>query len=82
LLRTSGNSAEIRIVLDLKSGKLLYQADGHMDFAKHFQRNPKICAGETVITGTRVTLRTVWQASQVTPLGCPAETGPLSEIAP
>jgi uncharacterized protein (DUF433 family) len=30
-----------------------------MDFAKHFQRDPGVCGGETVITGTRVTLRTV-----------------------
>jgi hypothetical protein len=30
-----------------------------MDFAKYFQRDPGVCGGETVITGTRVTLRTV-----------------------
>jgi uncharacterized protein (DUF433 family) len=30
-----------------------------MDFARYFQRDPKICGGETVITGTRVTLRAV-----------------------
>jgi uncharacterized protein (DUF433 family) len=31
-----------------------------MDFAKYFPRNPGVCGGETVITGTRVTtLRTV-----------------------
>ena len=30
-----------------------------MDFAKYFQRDPRVCGGETVITGTRVTLRTV-----------------------
>jgi uncharacterized protein (DUF433 family) len=30
-----------------------------MDFAKYFQRDPRICGGETVIAGTRVTLRTV-----------------------
>lgn len=28
-------------------------------FAKYFQRDPRVCGGETVITGTRVTLRTV-----------------------
>jgi uncharacterized protein (DUF433 family) len=33
--------------------------EGHMDFAKYFQRDPGVCGGETVITGTRVTLRTV-----------------------
>jgi uncharacterized protein (DUF433 family) len=33
--------------------------EGHMDFAKHFQRDPGVCGGEIVITGTRVTLRTV-----------------------
>jgi uncharacterized protein (DUF433 family) len=32
---------------------------GYMDLAKYFQRDPKICGGETVIAGTRVTLRTV-----------------------
>lgn len=30
-----------------------------MDYMKHFARDPKICGGETVIRGTRVTLRTV-----------------------
>jgi len=30
-----------------------------MDLAKYFQRDPEICGGETVIAGTRVTLRTV-----------------------
>lgn len=30
-----------------------------LDFMKHFERNTEICGGETVITGTRVTLRTV-----------------------
>ena len=33
--------------------------EGHMDFAKYFQRDPRICGGETVIAGTRVTLRAV-----------------------
>ena len=33
--------------------------EGHMDFAKYFQRDPRVYGGETVITGTRVTLRTV-----------------------
>jgi uncharacterized protein (DUF433 family) len=33
--------------------------EGHMDFTKYFQRHPNVCGGETVITGTRVTLRTV-----------------------
>jgi uncharacterized protein (DUF433 family) len=30
-----------------------------MDYMKHFVRDPKICGGETVIKGTRVTLRTI-----------------------
>ncbi len=30
-----------------------------MHFAKHFIRDKKICGGETVIKGTRVTLRTI-----------------------
>jgi len=30
-----------------------------MDFAKYFQRDPRICGGATVITCTRITLRTV-----------------------
>jgi len=30
-----------------------------MDFPKYFQRDPRVCGGEVVITGTRVTLRTV-----------------------
>ncbi|MCC6142841.1 MAG: DUF433 domain-containing protein [Candidatus Hydrogenedentes bacterium] len=30
-----------------------------MDFAVWFERNPSICSGETVIKGTRVTLRTI-----------------------
>ena len=34
-------------------------SEGHMDFAKYFRRDPGPCGGETVITGTRVTLRTV-----------------------
>jgi uncharacterized protein (DUF433 family) len=30
-----------------------------LDFMKHFERKTEICGGETVITGSRVTLRTV-----------------------
>lgn len=30
-----------------------------MDYLKHFHRDPKIVGGQTVIRGTRVTLRTV-----------------------
>jgi uncharacterized protein (DUF433 family) len=30
-----------------------------MNFADYFQRNPGICGGETVLRGTRVTVRTV-----------------------
>jgi len=30
-----------------------------MDYLDRFTRDPEICAGETVIRGTRVTLRTV-----------------------
>ncbi len=30
-----------------------------MDYLAHITRNPKICGGEAVIVGTRVTLRTV-----------------------
>jgi uncharacterized protein (DUF433 family) len=30
-----------------------------MKFARYFQRDPRICGGETVLRGTRVTLRTV-----------------------
>jgi uncharacterized protein (DUF433 family) len=30
-----------------------------MDYTKHFTQDPRICGGETVIRGTRVTLRTV-----------------------
>jgi uncharacterized protein (DUF433 family) len=30
-----------------------------MNFANYFQRDPGICGGETVLKGTRVTLRTV-----------------------
>jgi uncharacterized protein (DUF433 family) len=30
-----------------------------MNFAKCFQRDPEICGGETILKGTRVTLRTV-----------------------
>lgn len=32
---------------------------GVMDYQKHFNSNPHICGGETVISGTRVTLKTV-----------------------
>ncbi len=30
-----------------------------MDYFGHIERNPRICGGEPVIRGTRVTLRTV-----------------------
>jgi len=30
-----------------------------VDFEKRFVRDPQVCGGETVIRGTRVTLRTV-----------------------
>lgn len=30
-----------------------------MDYRPHIMRDPKVCGGEPVITGTRVTLRTV-----------------------
>ena len=30
-----------------------------MNYEKHIVRDPKICGGETVIKGTRVTVRTV-----------------------
>ena len=30
-----------------------------VDYDKHFTRDPKVCAGQPVIRGTRVTLRTV-----------------------
>lgn len=30
-----------------------------MDYQRHFARDPRICAGETTIKGTRVLLRTV-----------------------
>ncbi len=30
-----------------------------MDYQQHFSRDPKTCGGETVIRGTRVTLRTI-----------------------
>lgn len=30
-----------------------------MDYQQHFARDPGICGGETVIRGTRVTVRTV-----------------------
>ena len=30
-----------------------------MNFADYFQRDPGICGGETVLRGTRVTVRTV-----------------------
>ncbi len=30
-----------------------------MDYTKHFVRDPKICGGDPVIRGTRVTMRTV-----------------------
>jgi len=30
-----------------------------MDYRKHIARDPKICGGEAVIKGTRVTVRTI-----------------------
>ncbi len=30
-----------------------------MDYQQHFSRDPKVCGGDVVMTGTRVTLRTV-----------------------
>ena len=30
-----------------------------MNFAEYFQRDPEICGGQTILKGTRVTLRTV-----------------------
>jgi Protein of unknown function (DUF433) len=30
-----------------------------MNFAGYFQRDPEICGGETILKGTRVTLRTI-----------------------
>lgn len=30
-----------------------------MDYLAHFERNPRICGGETVFAGTRVLLRTI-----------------------
>ena len=30
-----------------------------MTFEKHIDRNPKVCGGEPVVKGTRVTLRTI-----------------------
>jgi uncharacterized protein (DUF433 family) len=44
------------------SAKLCWRAkviEGPMNFAEYFQRDPGICGGETVLRGTRVTLRTV-----------------------
>ena len=31
----------------------------HMDYQQHIVRDPGICAGEPVIRGTRVTIRTI-----------------------
>ena len=30
-----------------------------MEYEEHFVRDPRICGGETVVKGTRVTLRTI-----------------------
>jgi uncharacterized protein (DUF433 family) len=30
-----------------------------MDYQRHFTRDPGVCVGETVIRGTRVTVRTI-----------------------
>lgn len=30
-----------------------------MDYQQHFSRDPKVCGGDVVVRGTRVTLRTV-----------------------
>lgn len=39
------------------------QSDGAqpimIDYQRHFTTDPEICGGQTVVTGTRVTLRTV-----------------------
>jgi uncharacterized protein (DUF433 family) len=43
-----------------------------MDYHKHIVRDPKICGGQPVIKGTRVTLRTV--------LASLAEGGSIAEI--
>lgn len=43
-----------------------------MDYRKHISRNPAVMGGEAVITGTRVTLRTV--------LASLAEGGTVEEI--
>lgn len=43
-----------------------------MDYAKHIVRDPAVCGGESVVKGTRVTLRTV--------LASLAEGGSIEEI--
>lgn len=43
-----------------------------MDYRQHIVRDPKICGGEPVIKGTRVTVRTV--------LASLAEGAPVEEI--
>jgi uncharacterized protein (DUF433 family) len=43
-----------------------------MNYEQHIARNPKVCAGEPVIKGTRVTVRTI--------LGSLAEGATVEEI--
>lgn len=43
-----------------------------MDYSQHIVRDPKICGGQPVIKGTRVTLRTV--------LACLAEGAGIDQI--
>lgn len=33
--------------------------DGQVDYEQHILRDPKVCGGEPVIRGTRVTIRTI-----------------------
>ena len=45
---------------DLPRGQRLSSAEGfYVDYFAHITRNPKICCGEPVIVGTRVTIRTI-----------------------
>lgn len=40
-----------------------------MDYQQHFSRDPRVCGGDVVVGGTRVTLRTVlaslWEGASV-----------------
>ena len=40
-------------------GGILERRENSIDYERYFVKDPKICGGETVIRGTRVTLRTV-----------------------